>query len=290
MPPQRLSRLFGLSVVVLLLAGALSGCGPEPVPGDPELEQGRQSAVDPAWSLPKSIVLVHGSWGAGALWDDVSAYLRFQGHRVVAVDLTSHGSDPTPPGTATLGDYVADVSAAVHSLPMPVYLVGHSMAGMVISQYAENEPTTVKELIYYAAFLPQNGQSLLDLANQDPNSMINQYVVIDPVNGIATFPPQGVAPTFCADCSQSELNTILNNYCDEPLGPLGTPVSLTAGNWGLVKKKYFFTINDQAVTYPFQQVMAATVTLAKTTSMSSSHYPSVASSSIFSDKLLTLMK
>jgi pimeloyl-ACP methyl ester carboxylesterase len=291
-------KRFALSTLALLLMGALSGCGPDLEAGPPDevgtsdQEVGAHSrrGWGSPWATPKSIVLVHGSWGAGALWNDVAAYLRNQGHSVAVLDLTAHGSDPTPPGSTTLNDYVAKVSTAVHSLPAPVYLVGHSMAGIPISQYAENEPLTVKELIYYAAFLPQDGQSLLDLANQDPGSLINQYVVIDPVNGIAAFPPEGVAPTFCADCSQGELDTILNNYRDEPLAPLGTPVSLTAGNWGTVTKKYFFTSNDQAVTHSRQQAMASTVPLAKTITMNTSHYPSVSFSSQFADKLLTLMR
>jgi pimeloyl-ACP methyl ester carboxylesterase len=209
---------------------------------------------------------------------------------VAVVNLPAHDTDPTPPTSATMAGYVAAVSTAVHSLPTPVYLVGHSMAGMVISQFAENEPTTVAQLIYFAAFLPANGESLLALAQQDPNSLINQNLTVDGPNGVAKLPPSMMPTIMCADCSSSQGQALIDHYRDEPLGPLATTVTLTSANWGSRDKRYFFTTNDQAVTYPRQQAMAARVTLAKTASMSSSHCPHLSAAATFGDKLETLMK
>lgn len=45
----------------------------------------------------------------------------------------------------------------------PLVLVGHSMGGMVVTAVAEKVPTKIQRLIYLGAFLPANGQSLIEL-------------------------------------------------------------------------------------------------------------------------------
>lgn len=70
-------------------------------------------------------VLVHGAWSQADAWSDVAAHLTEAGHRVLAPDLPAHGADPTPPGAATLADYVAAVTATIASAGEPVVLVGH---------------------------------------------------------------------------------------------------------------------------------------------------------------------
>ena len=46
-------------------------------------------------------------------------------------------------------------------------LVGHSMAGAVISQAAENRPAKVRVLVYVCAYLLRDGESLRDAARPD---------------------------------------------------------------------------------------------------------------------------
>ena len=43
-------------------------------------------------------------------------------------------------------------------------LVGQSMGGMAITQAAARCPQSVAALVYIAAFVPADGQSLMDLA------------------------------------------------------------------------------------------------------------------------------
>jgi len=55
-----------------------------------------------------------------------------------------------------------------------VTLVGHSLAGMVVSEVAEKIPGQIDKLIYIGAYLPTNDQSLLDLAFTDPESELGK--------------------------------------------------------------------------------------------------------------------
>ena len=49
------------------------------------------------------------------------------------------------------------------SRPEPAVLVGHSMGGVVITQAPADCPDRVASLVFVCAFMPANGQSLLDL-------------------------------------------------------------------------------------------------------------------------------
>jgi pimeloyl-ACP methyl ester carboxylesterase len=96
-------------------------------------------------------VLVHGAWLDKTCWDDVAQILTAKGHDVVAFDLVGHGADVAELPAITLEAYVAQAAAAASELGAPVNLVGHSMAGMVITAAAEAHPELWTRLIYVAA-------------------------------------------------------------------------------------------------------------------------------------------
>src|SRR5690606_9845948 len=78
-------------------------------------------------SLPegvKNIVLVHGAFADGSSWSKVVPLLQKQGFNVIAVQnpLTS------------LEDDVAATKRAIARMDGPVLLVGHSWAGVVITE------------------------------------------------------------------------------------------------------------------------------------------------------------
>jgi pimeloyl-ACP methyl ester carboxylesterase len=115
-----------------------------------------------------TFVLVHGSWHGAWCWHRVVPELEALGHRVLAPDLPGHGDDATAPAQLTLKAYAECVATVICSATEPVVLVGHSFAGIVISQVAELVPERISRLVYLTAFLPANGQSLSRLATADP--------------------------------------------------------------------------------------------------------------------------
>jgi pimeloyl-ACP methyl ester carboxylesterase len=245
-----MNRMVTRKLAVLAALGALAGCTP-----------------------PEHLVLVHGAWmGAWAL-DPVADQLRAEGQKVSVVELPAHGQDQTPVSSATLDAYVDRVGQAVDAEGQPVVLVGHSMAGMVISQYAERSPAKVKRLVYLAAYLPSDGQSLQDLAYTDADSHLGPALVVDAQDGTGAIPQDKLQDIFCADCTAGELASIQSNYRDEPLAPIGTKVQLSDAAWGSVPKAYIFTTDDHAVSYGLQQAMASKVTLAGSETLDTSHSP-----------------
>ena len=218
-------------------------------------------------------VLVHGAWMGAWAWDDVAAGLRAGGATVEAVELPGHGADTTPLSGATMDAYVAKVGAAVDAAGKPVILVGHSMAGMVITQVAELKADSIAKLVYLAAYLPKDGQKLLDLALEDADSHSGRNANIDEKNGIADIPNESLQDDFLADGSPAAVAKLKASYRPEPLAGFVAPVKTTAANWGRVMKVYIYTKQDHAVSYALQQRMTAGITLSSTVTLDTSHSP-----------------
>ncbi|UOE49099.1 alpha/beta hydrolase [Mucilaginibacter sp. SMC90] len=177
----------------------------------------------------KTIVLVHGAWSDASSWDAVTPLLKAQGEEVINVNLAGHGKDTTSFAGITFQTYVDQVKAAIGNRTN-VILVGHSFAGLVISQVAEEVPAQVKELIFLAAALPHDGDSLLGLAKGDPASHIGKSLTIDKEHGAAIIAKDAAADIFAADAPQQVQEYIAANIKPEPLAPLATPVHLTEKN------------------------------------------------------------
>jgi len=237
-----------------------------------------------------TIVLVHGAWSDATAWLGVEPLLRAQGHEVISVNLPGHGSDATSFATISLQTYVDAVKNVIGDRKN-VVLVGHSMAGIVISQVAEEIPGQIKELVYLAAYLPKNGESLLSLAKQDADSHIGKYLQIDQATGSANVAKDGVIDVFAADAPTQVGEYIANNIKAEPLAPLATPVTLSNEKFGSVKKVYIHTTNDHAVSFSLQKTMVKNNGhVSKEYSLSSSHTPFVSMPDKLADVLLTVSK
>lgn len=236
-----------------------------------------------------AFVLVHGAWMGAWCWDEVGAALKAKGATVITVDLPAHGADMTAVSAATLDAYVAKAGDAVTGAGVPVYLVGHSMGGMVITQVAEKLPAKIAGLVYVAAFLPKEGQSLQSLSMSDTDSHLGANLQIDAANGVGKIPMDKLQDIFCADCTATQMASITSHYRDEPLAPFAAPAHITDANWGKVTKYYVYTKQDNAVSYKLQQTMTTGVTLAKTATLDRSHSPFISYSSEVTDALLSFV-
>jgi pimeloyl-ACP methyl ester carboxylesterase len=112
-----------------------------------------------------TFLLVHGAWEAGWVWREVAAHLREAGHEVYCPTLTglgerSHLLSPT----VDLETHIADILGVIRWERLNnVTLVGHSYGGMVVTGVADRAHDKIGSLIYLDAFMPKDGQSLLDI-------------------------------------------------------------------------------------------------------------------------------
>jgi pimeloyl-ACP methyl ester carboxylesterase len=158
----RPALLTFLSAVVLLLSfGSVAQAS----------AKSRTAAAKP------TVVLVHGAWADGSSWDGVVARLQRDGY---TVDVPSNPLRGVASDSAYLASYLKTV-------PGPIILAGHSYGGMVITNAATGNPA-VKALVYIDAFIPAQGETLLQLAGAEPGSTL-----ADPTKAFNFVPFTGAA-------------------------------------------------------------------------------------------------
>jgi pimeloyl-ACP methyl ester carboxylesterase len=123
-------------------------------------------------------VLVHGAWHGGWCWREVARRLRSQGHDVYTPTLTGLGERAHLLARSNdLSLHIKDVLNVIKCEELEeVVLVGHSYAGMIITALADRLPSVVGSLIYVDAYIPQDGQSMLDLRPAQANEVLMERV------------------------------------------------------------------------------------------------------------------
>src|ERR687885_315704 len=118
-------------------------------------------------------VLVHGGWHGGWCWRKVVPLLRRHGHEVYTPTLTglgerSHLAHPL----VDLETHVTDVvNVLFYEDLREVILLGHSNGGTLITAVAERVPERLAHLVYLDAFVPEDGQASVHLANFPPGAL-----------------------------------------------------------------------------------------------------------------------
>ena len=130
-------------------------------------------------------------------------------------------ADEDATAAVPLGERIAIVNAMIDRLPKdgPVTVVGHSMGGLVISQMAELAPERINHLIYVAAFLPRDGQSLLDLIKTQEGPGI-QVAVERAGKHSTVLNPERAAPILFPDATPAQQAAALNEASELYLGAL----------------------------------------------------------------------
>jgi pimeloyl-ACP methyl ester carboxylesterase len=221
----------------------------------------------------KTFILVHGAWQAPFVWDSVKINLEATGNKVVVIELPAHGNDTTSPQNVTMNVYRDKVIDAINKIKGNVILVGHSMGGVVITSTAEAIPNRIEKLIYIGAFLPANGQSLLDLANTDKQSLLGPALI--PADGGLTLDinPESISNIFCQDGTSQQQQLVLDHFKREPVIPFTNPVTVTEKNFGRVDKYYIHTALDHAVGIDLQNSMATAAHIKKQYALQTGHCP-----------------
>lgn len=193
-----------------------------------------------------NVLLVHGGFVDADSWDLVIALLQASGFHVLAVQ---------NPNTS-LRDDVNVTSQALAYLSGPTILVGHSYGGAVITNAGSTaSAANVKALVYIAAFGPDQGETLFQVASTFPpepgpsQHLIPAYtsdaVIVDPVY----FPTDFMGDVNLA---QAKVYAALEK-------PFGTAcVSQTTGvpAWKSLPSWYLVSTEDHMINPDAQRFMA----------------------------------
>jgi pimeloyl-ACP methyl ester carboxylesterase len=201
-----------------------------------------------------TIVLVHGAWADSSSWDGVVRRLQHAGY---TVDV------PPDPLRSLTGD-AAYIASFLQTIQGPVVLVGHSYGGAVISNAALGDPN-VKSLVFVDAFIPDQGESVQQLAGAQPGSAL---AVADPttVFNLVPYPdsppgdfdayilPSVFRTAFANDLPAREAAVLAATQHPVTLSALGTPSGPPA--WKSIPSWALVGTIDHVLPPVEQQIMA----------------------------------
>lgn len=113
----------------------------------------------------RTFLVCHGAWSAGWAWKKMHPLMQAAAHRLVTPTCTGlgervHLANPS----IDLETHIEDVLNVMKYEDLrDIVLLGHSYGGMVATGVADRARDRVSQLIYLDAFVPEDGQSLLDL-------------------------------------------------------------------------------------------------------------------------------
>jgi pimeloyl-ACP methyl ester carboxylesterase len=104
------------------------------------------------WGDPADpvVMLLHGGWDHGRMWDEFAPRVAALGYHAVAWDARGHGdSGRLPVSGAWWNMFLVDLAQVVHSLSpgAPVRIVGHSFGGGVTLAFAATFPQFVDRVV-----------------------------------------------------------------------------------------------------------------------------------------------
>ncbi|RYH09826.1 alpha/beta fold hydrolase [Tropicimonas sp. IMCC6043] len=233
------------------------------------------------------IILVHGAWGRAEIWGRVPDLLRAAGHSVEAVDLPGHGADPTPPSDVGLATYGAALAARLAS-GNPAVMVGHSMGGMAISAAAERVPERVRQLVYVAAFLPRDGESLLSIKRREPQT-IGPAVRRGRERGTTALDPEAARDILFQDLDRAAQDRALALLGPQPDAGQTDRIALSAGRFGSVPRDYILCTEDRTVTPWLQRAMCDESPCRRIEEISSGHFPQLSRPDLLARRLCGLL-
>jgi pimeloyl-ACP methyl ester carboxylesterase len=205
----------------------------------------------------KNVVLVHGAFADGSSWAKVIPLLEAKGLHVTAVQNS----------LSSLADDVAATRRAIARQDGPVILVGHSWAGMVISE-AGNDPK-VAGLVYVAAIVPDEGQAASDVLK--PYAPGPGLAEAKPdASGFLSLTRKGIDEDFVPDLRPAERAVVYatqgawNSAC--LADKVSDPAWMTKPSWFIV------AANDRMLPPEYEQAIAEHIH-ATTTTLATGHVP-----------------
>jgi pimeloyl-ACP methyl ester carboxylesterase len=206
----------------------------------------------------------------------------------MAPDLPSLGRDRTSVEGITLQGWTDSVCGHLDGQDEPVILVGHSRAGAVISQAAEKRPKKVLMLVYLAAYLLEDGESVSQTALKDERSLVPPNMIVAPDHKSCTLREAAVKDALYGECTDEDVILAQSLLVPEALAPLTTPIRTSAGNYGRVPRVYIECRRDRALSLSEQRRMVNAMPCERILSMDTDHSPFLSSPDELTAHLLSL--
>lgn len=200
--------------------------------------------------MGKEYVLVHGMSHGGWAWEALVRRLERDGHRAIAPDLPGHGRRAHERGRASVDGYARAVADAMMQAGIARgIVVGHSMGGVVIPKVAELVPARVAHLVFLAAVVLRDGESLLGAQIPSPSRPLLEGLARSG-GGVAQYPAAMEWARWLNDLPAGDARVVdaLTRMTPQPLRPWTERVDMRRFYAMDVPRTYIRCLRDNAVT------------------------------------------
>ncbi len=235
-----------------------------------------------------TFVLIHGAFHGAWCWEKTTPLLEAAGHQVVTPALPGHGNNPCPRAEMGQERYGDEMTEIIKDLDGPVTLVGHSMAGMVITGVAERIPEKLERLVYLTAYLPLSGDCIRDLVKFKPAP--NRRWKTEDTDGtpLVVVGDEEVGTVFYNDADDATVQWAKAQLIPEPAAAFTDRVTFSEARYGAVPRDYITCRKDAAILPELQDIMMERAGVRRTVTLETGHSPFATDPDALVQALLTL--
>ena len=224
-----------------------------------------------------TLLLVHGAWHGPWCWEKLTPELDRLGVKWATAKLPSIGHDGPP--TGGVAEDAAAIDTAVGAIPGDVVVVAHSYGGVPTTQ-AMLGPR-VRHIVYLGAFMPDAGQSLVNLLPPGPLPPFVQ----GNADGTTTVAAGHEVATFYADCTPEDAAWAVARL--RPHNGIVNVTPVTRASWRERTSTYIMLTEDFACPTPIQPGLAKQATDSRT--IAGSHSPFLAQPGLLAGMLADIV-
>lgn len=156
----------------------------------------------------------------------------------------------------------------------------------MISAAAELAPERFLRLVYLAAYLPVDGDSIASLGRHDPDSLLPHATKVSLLGGKLTITAPQAPSVFYNDCATNTIAHALSRLVPESVRPSITRIRLKNNRFGAIPKSYIRLTEDRAITPQLQDWMLRRQPCQRIVSLPASHSPFFSLPTELAEKIL----
>ncbi|MEG4818325.1 alpha/beta hydrolase [Microcoleus sp. K5-D4] len=192
-----------------------------------------------------TFVLVHGSWHDGSAWNAVIQHLEAKGHQALAPTIAGHGKGVNKnvnhaQCTQSIVDYIVEKDLT------DIVLLGHSFGGSIIAKVAEAIRDRIRRLIFFNAFVLNDGESLKDNIPPDTQALFDKLARESDDNTI-TMPFEIWREAFLNDADLDLAKSSYAQLSPEPYQPFIDKLDLKQFYSLPIPKSYLYCTVDNVL-------------------------------------------
>lgn len=189
-------------------------------------------------------VLVHGAWHTGAELAATAAPIRAAGHEVHCPTLA--GNRPGDPKTVGLAEAIQSIIDYLEEHDLnDVRIMGHSYGGMIITGVADRVPERIGRLIYWNAFVPNDGEALNDMVPSQYVPLFDQ-IAGELGDGSVVMPFPIWREGFMNDASMEDAQAAYDKLNPHPYATFTDKISLSTNPAEMTMGKSYINCTEDA--------------------------------------------